>query len=109
MGEPLLFVGASKPSFKPAARPAHASDRCCSRNSGMNDEEEIRSQLMLPVLAFLRKAFRRRLPLLQHESGRSAGIGEVEVAMPAALRALVRSESIGSEAYEGEPAGAQLL
>ncbi|WP_167372932.1 hypothetical protein [Paenibacillus rhizosphaerae] len=33
----------------------------------------------------------------------SAGIGEVEVAMPAALR-----ESIGFEAYEGEPTGAQL-
>ncbi|MCM3000643.1 MULTISPECIES: hypothetical protein [Paenibacillus] len=30
---------------------------------GMDDEEEIRSQ-------------RRPLPLLQHESGRSAGIGE---------------------------------
>ncbi len=43
---------------------------------GMDDEEEIRSQLMLPMLAFLWKAFRRPLPLLQHESGRSAGIGE---------------------------------
>lgn len=49
---------------------------------GLDDDVEIRSQLMLSMLAFLRKAFRRPLPLLQHESGRSAEIGEVEEAKP---------------------------
>ncbi|WP_163882811.1 hypothetical protein [Paenibacillus favisporus] len=76
---------------------------------GMDDEEEIRSQLMLPMLAFLWKAFRRTLTLLQHESGRSAGFGEGG-AMPAALRQLITAgRASAPKPVKAEPTGAQLL
>ncbi|WP_143811897.1 hypothetical protein [Paenibacillus sp. SSG-1] len=61
---------------------------------GMDDEEEIRSQ-------------RRPLPLLQHESGRSAEIGEVEVAMPAALRHLIMAGRASLRSCEGRRSGAR--